>query len=128
MQEIDIPPGLDINLLSFKGYNLITENNQVKPRVGMYIKNEIKYTRKIELEGLDSGLVIIDLQLQTCTRLIGVYRIFNPPGNVTQHDFFTSQLNLIRQATDQRGSKNVVVIGDFNLNEEMKYNTNVSYK
>ena len=47
MQEIDIPPGLDINLLSFKGYNLITENNQVKPRVGMYIKNEIKYTRKI---------------------------------------------------------------------------------
>ena len=46
MQEIDIRKEYDANLLSFRGFNLITENNNVKSRLGVYIRNGIEYTRK----------------------------------------------------------------------------------
>ena len=54
--------------------------------------------------------------------------MFNPPGNFTQHSYFTSQLQLIKNAAEQRGNKKLVVLGDFNLNEEMKYNNGYSHK
>ena len=56
-----------------------------------------------------NGLVIIDVQLHSVLRIIGVYIVFNGPGIVTQHAFFTSQLNLIKLATQQKGNKNVVI-------------------
>ena len=49
MQEIDLPAGYDENLLTFKGYSLITENNNVKQRTGIYIRNGINYIRRSEL-------------------------------------------------------------------------------
>ena len=36
LQEIDIPVDYDVSLLSFKGYNLLVENNEVKSRTGIY--------------------------------------------------------------------------------------------
>ena len=39
MQEIDIPADYDTSILSFKGYDLITENNNAKMRTGLYIRN-----------------------------------------------------------------------------------------
>ena len=53
MQETDITTGNDTNTLSFKGYELITENNNVKMRTGLYKKNDIKYTRMCDLEGIN---------------------------------------------------------------------------
>ena len=38
------------------------------------------------------------------------------------------QLQLIKTATDQRGSKNIVILGDFNLNENMKFSNEYSHK
>ena len=122
MQEIDIAPGYDTNLLTFNGYNLLTENSEVKQRLGMYIKNGVDYSRKDELEGLGNGLIIVDVKLQTSIRIIGLYRIFNPPGNVTQHGYFMAQLQLIKTAAEQRGDKKLILLGDFNLNEAMKFN------
>ena len=94
----------------------------------MYICNGVKYTRQTDLEGINCGLVIIDVHLKSTVRLIGVYRVFNPPGNVSQHGFFTSQLNLIKMATENRGQKKVLVLGDFNLNETMKFSNDYSHK
>ena len=37
LQEIDIPVDYDVSLLSFKGYNLLVENNEVKSRTGIYV-------------------------------------------------------------------------------------------
>ena len=122
MQEIDLPAGYDENILTFKGYSLITENNDVKQRTGIYIRNGINYIRRSELEGQNNGLIIIDVQLKSCFRIIGLYRVFNPPGIITQHAYFTAQLQLIRQAAEQRGNRRLVILGDFNLNEEMKFN------
>ena len=44
---------------TFKGYELITENNNAKMRTGLYIKNEIKYSRMSDLEGVNNGLVML---------------------------------------------------------------------
>ena len=46
MQEIEIMPEYNTGLLSFKGYTLIKEKNEVKMRTGMYIRNGINYSRK----------------------------------------------------------------------------------
>ena len=128
MQEIDIAPGYDSNLLTFNGYNLLTENSNDKQRLGMYIKNGVDYSRKDELEGLGNGLIIVDVKLHTTIRIIGLYRIFNPPGNVTQRGYFTAQLQLVKNAAEQRGDKKLVLLGDFNLNEAMKFNNDYSHK
>ena len=99
-----------------------------KMRTGVYIRNGINYIRQNELEGLNNGLVIIDVQLQTPVQIICLYRIFNPPGNFTQHSYFTSQLQLIKVAAERRGHKKLIILGDFNLNEAMKYNNDYSHK
>ena len=57
LQETDIPVEYNHELLSFKGYNLIVEKNEVKSRLGFYIKDGIDYTRRCELEVLNSGII-----------------------------------------------------------------------
>ena len=37
LQEIDIEPNYPHNILNFKGYDFLTENNSLKARAGMYI-------------------------------------------------------------------------------------------
>ena len=41
LQEIELKNDVDHELLSFPGYSLMVENNNVKSRVGIYIRNEI---------------------------------------------------------------------------------------
>ena len=51
LQEIDIPAGYDSDLLSFGSYTLEVEDNTVKARTGIYLKNGINYIRRNKLEG-----------------------------------------------------------------------------
>ena len=76
---MDIPRDYNHELLAFKGYNLLIEKNDTKSRMAMYVKNGINYVRRDDLEGHGNGLVVIDVKLKSTWRLIGVYRIFNPP-------------------------------------------------
>ena len=48
-------------ILSFPGYGIETENNSNVARVAIYINNSIQYSRRCDLEGVDSNLMIIDL-------------------------------------------------------------------
>ena len=80
------------------------------------------------LEGRNNGLNILDVQLKSRYRIIALYRIFNPPGIVTQCRYFTALLNLIKQAVDRSGGAKIWILGDFNLNEEMKYKSDNSHK
>ena len=73
-------------------------------------------------------MIIIDVKLKKLIRLIGLYRIFNPLGTMTQQNYFKIQLGLIKQATESAGNIRVMIIGDFNLNEEMKYRPDYSHK
>ena len=94
LQETDLEPNYPTNLLSFNGYELLSENNEYKSRAAIYIKQGIPFTRRPELEGVNNGLVIIDLILKTNYRIINLYRSFNPP-NSTEKEFFNKQLELI---------------------------------
>ena len=53
MQETEIKFNLNHELLSFPGYTIETEKNSMNSRVAVYIKNNIKYLRRKELEGND---------------------------------------------------------------------------
>ena len=48
--------------------------------------------------------------------------------SIPQREFFKNQLSWIKQATEQAGQKRVIILGDFNLNEEMKYKPEHSHK
>ena len=39
LQETDIETSYPINILTFKGYNFLSENNTIKSRAGIYINN-----------------------------------------------------------------------------------------
>ena len=85
LQETEIEALYDSDLLSFMGYNLEIEINNTKSRVGAYVRHEIKYKRRIELEGQNSHIVIIDVTEKNKTlRIINIYRSFNPHGGCQQ--------------------------------------------
>ena len=62
LQETEIDSDFDCELLSIPGYRFEYETNNVKRRVGSYIKNTIKYERCFGLEGDNNHLLIIDIE------------------------------------------------------------------
>ena len=60
--------------------------------------------------------------------LINVYRIFNPTDGRTQRQFFEDQLTRIKTAVENCDRRSPIVLGDFNLDEGMKYRNNYSNK
>ena len=61
LQETEIPLNFPENILSTGGYNLELELNDNKKRTGIYIRNDIKYKRREDLEIKNHHLVIIDI-------------------------------------------------------------------
>ena len=124
LQETEIPVDFPVELLSFKGYNYESENNVVKSRCGMYISDKISYVRRSDLESVGTHVIIVDLNDSEHTRIINIYRSFNPQNNESQFNFFSRQLELISTAVN----RNTIVIGDFNLNHKKRYDVNYSHK
>ena len=98
LQETELKPTYPMDALNFKGFNYMSETNIIKARTGIYISQLISYDRQHNLEGVDSGLIIIDLHLKKEYRLINLYRVFNPVNNMTQREYFKYQLTLIATA------------------------------
>ena len=83
LQETELENNFNPMLLAINGYKFEYEINKVKSRTGMFIKNNLKYKRRTDLEGVDSKLIIIDiLSKKDPLRLINIYRSFNPPNNI----------------------------------------------
>ena len=78
LQETEIIPDFPIKLLTFRGYNYESESNSTKSRCGMYVANNISYVRRNDLEIINSHVIIIDINDKNKTRIINVYRPFNP--------------------------------------------------
>ena len=95
LQEVDIEANYPKEILSSKDYKLECEDNEKKSRTGIYVKNNIDYVRKTDLEGVNNGLVIIDFKSLKNYRLINLYRVFNPQNGRTQTENFLNQLQLI---------------------------------
>ena len=62
MQEIELEEDFDCELVNIPGFNFECEMNNNKRRVGIYVKDSIKYTRCLNLEGQNSHLIIVDLE------------------------------------------------------------------
>ena len=117
IQEAEIPKDYPTNLLSSKDYNIECENNTVKARCAALIKNTINYTRRQELEGEDSCIIVLDIHAKKTYRIINVYRTFNPPANITLKDNFIKQINLISNALLADSNITPIILGDFNLDD-----------
>ena len=122
LQETEIDSDFDCELLRIPGYILELEDNALKKRVGIYLKNNLNYIRHRSLEGTNSHLIIIDVKSgRVAKRIINIYRSFNPMG-MTQRDSFTLQCDLIKTAFNC----DTVIMGDLNLDYNKKYDVNYS--
>jgi exonuclease III len=116
LQETELKINIDHSLMSFNDYTFESETNKVKSRTGMYIKLGTKYLRRLDLEGVNSHMVVIDYKSNPGLRVITLYRSFNPPNQLQPRDFFKYQLKLLKQATHS----NTLILGDFNLDWSRK--------
>ena len=61
LQEVEIRKNVASKDLNIRGFNLELENNSEKSRTCIYVSNKIKYRRRPDLEGINSNIVIIDI-------------------------------------------------------------------
>lgn len=124
MQEIELVTNMDSSLLSLPGFSFEPETNIFKKRVGVYIKSNINYVRRMDLESDSLHVVVIDVKSASNLRIITVYRPFNPPGNVSAREFFNQQMCQIKKAYTQ----NTILLGDFNLDWSKKGTHDYAFK
>jgi exonuclease III len=86
VQQTKIDKNFNEVLLTFLGYSIEVENNDVKRQVAIYMRNRLNYRRRAELEGTNCHLVIVDLLGRTELRVVTVYRTFKPPENITARE------------------------------------------
>ena len=63
MQETEINPNVDHNLLSFLGFSIEVETSSENSRAAIYVSSKVDYIRRGDLEGTDSNLIIINLKI-----------------------------------------------------------------
>ena len=56
---------LDLTSVSYE-----KKNNSTKARVGVYVSNDLNYTRRSDLEGSNSNILIIDIMVGRPIRII----------------------------------------------------------
>ena len=59
LQETEIQTGFPENILNCNGFNLELEMNAIKKRVGIYIRKDLKYRRREDLEKIGMHIVIM---------------------------------------------------------------------
>ena len=124
LQETELEVNLDHNLLGLPDFNYESEQNDRQARVGCYVKSNVVYNRRSDLEGVNSHLIILDVQSKKDMRVINIYRCFNPQNGRNPFDFFKYQISLIRNSyTD-----NTVLLGDFNLDWNKKGQMSYSFQ
>ena len=115
LQETEISPNFPENILSTDGYNLELELNDNKKRAGIYVKNNVKYKRREDLEIKNHHLVVIDILCDPVIRVICLYCSFRPPGMLSPELFFSNQIATLKSSLND----NCFIMGDFNLDATM---------
>ena len=85
----------------------------------MNINTVISYIldRRIDIEGSNSNIVIVDLLNEKQTRLKNIYRSFRPQENLTPREKFAYQLEIVRLTM----TRETIILGDFNIHFAKKY-------
>ena len=124
LQETELELNIDHNLMSFPGFIYESENNTIRSRVGCFIRSNITYVRRSDLEGQNSHLVILDIKARSNIRIITIYRPFNPQQNAHPLEFFKYQIDLIQNAYNN----DTILMGDLNLDWKKKGDFNYQFK
>ena len=70
LQETEIGDNFPENILNFGGYNIELEGNSEKKRTGIYLRSDVKYNRRNDLEKNDMHVVIVDVMCDVKIRII----------------------------------------------------------
>ena len=124
LQETEITTGFPENVLNCGGYNIELESNDSKKRAGIYIRRDVRYKRRHDLEEPNYHIVIIDVMCNVNMRIINLYRSFRPQGMVSPDTFFSNQLRIIKNAL----SNNCYIMGDFNLDAKMEFRSDYHHR
>ena len=116
VQETEIPTDYPEEILDCNGYILELELNNQKKRSGIYVRKNVNYVRRKDLEKENYHIVIIDVTSDVNFRLICVYRSFRPPVLASPTAFFVTKLSIIGNAL----TSNCYVMGDLNLDARME--------
>ncbi len=76
LQETEVQADFPESLLSTGGFSLELELNDNKKRAGIYIRNDVKYVRRTDLECKNFHIVICDINTACLVRVICIYRSF----------------------------------------------------
>jgi hypothetical protein len=117
VQETEISNISDVNLLTFPGYSIEVESNNVNRRVVSYISNRLNFVRRHNLERTNNHPVIINLVGGAKTRIITLYRMFRSQGKMNPKEKFEAQINLIKDAFTNNG----ILLGDFYIDHSKKF-------
>ena len=98
LQEAEVQMNFPEKMLNCAGFTLELEANTFKKRARIYLKKELKYTRRTDLEKENFHVVIIDVFLNVKIRIINIYRSFRPPNGMTPDVFFAEQLRILKNA------------------------------
>ena len=124
LQETEVQADFPESLLSTGGFSLALELNDNKKRAGIYIRNDVKYVRRTDLECKNFHIVICDINTACLVRVICIYRSFRPPGMISPEAFFNAQLSILKNSL----TSNCYILGDFNLDASMAYRPDYNYK
>ena len=125
IQECEIKKDYNKDILSFKNYNIEVENNSTKSRCCTYIRDNIQYKRREDLEGIDNNIVI--LQLDSLI-FINIYRSFAMQNNISTVERFKTQVQIIKETILKFPKHQSIITGDFNLNYSLVNNSHYNYK
>ena len=76
--------------------------------LSIYAKNGISYIRRVDLEGINSHLVIINVEAEADIRMTNLYRCVSPQDGSTARQHFQTQLDLIKRSW----VPNIIILGD----------------
>ena len=124
LQETEITSDMDRDMFRIKGYNFECEAKTDLARIACYIRAEIEYVRRIDLEKAESHLMILDIKTLKHLRLFNIYRSFRKHPEISSRDVFKNQLSCIAENTVE----NTIIMGDFNLDENKINSPEYAYK
>ena len=61
VQETEVIKDYPIELLTFRNFNYENEMNDLKSRCGIYVRNNVSYVHRTDLEVKNMHIVIIDI-------------------------------------------------------------------
>ena len=128
LQEVEIENDYPIQLLTSRNFKIEVEKNTKKARSAIAIRDNIEYKRRLDLEEIDSGLVVIDINSTRNYRIINLYRQFAPRNNLTQTEHFSLQLRNIELLLQNLNGRKIIIAGDFNLDDLKRYSHSYTNK